>query len=105
MFRNHLGVDFAGTNTARERCDLPPLLIGEVCTVDFYVELPALYASAFSFSPAIANGTLDHYATCDWIDNAIILQMERSTDQIYGQLHFPCKVRVNTKIGAGAAVL
>jgi lipopolysaccharide transport system ATP-binding protein len=105
MFRNHLGVDFAGTNTARERCDLPPLLIGEVCTVDFYLELPALYASAFSFSPAIADGTLDHYVTCDWIDNAIALQMERSADQIYGQIHFPCKVRVNSKIGAGAAVL
>src|SRR5262249_3895508 len=40
MFRNHLGVDFAGTNTAREGYHLPPLLEGEICTVDFYVELP-----------------------------------------------------------------
>jgi len=105
MFRNHLGVDFAGTNTARERCDLPPLLIGEICTVDFYLDLPALYASSFSFSPAIANGTLDYYATCDWIDNAIVLQMEKSADPIYGQLHLPCRVLVNSKIGAGAGTL
>src|SRR5262249_24675908 len=105
MFRNHLGVDFAGTNTARERCDLPPLFIGDVCTVDFYVDLPAMYASSFSFSPAIANGTLDHYTTCDWIDNAVVLQMEKSVDVIYGQLHFPCRVEVNSKIGAGAPAL
>jgi ABC-type polysaccharide/polyol phosphate transport system ATPase subunit len=102
MFRNHLGVDFAGTNTARERCELPPLFIGDVCTVDFYLDLPALYASSFSFSPAIANGTLEHYSTCDWIDNAIVLQMEKSGDSIYGQFHFPCRVEVNSKIGAGA---
>ena len=41
MFRNHLGVDFAGTNTAREGYHLPPLLTGEICTVDFYIDLPA----------------------------------------------------------------
>ena len=94
MFRNHLGVDFAGTNTAREGCDLAPLAPGESCTVDFQLDLPALYASLFSFSPAIADGTLTHYATCDWIDNAVVLPMEKGTDQIYGQLHFPCRVQV-----------
>ena len=100
MFRNHLGVDFAGTNTARERRDLPPMLIGDICTVDFYLDLPMLYASSFSFSPAIANGTLEHYSTCDWIDNALVLQMEKSGEPVYGQFHFPCRVEVNSKIGA-----
>jgi ABC-type polysaccharide/polyol phosphate transport system ATPase subunit len=104
MFRNHLGVDFAGTNTAREGKDLPPLLAGEICTVDFYIELPALYASTFSFSPALANGTLEHYAICDWIDNAIALEMERSDGPMYGQLHFPCRVEVNARIGTSAGV-
>ena len=36
MFRNHLGVDFAGTNTARERSDLEPMFDGDIATVDFY---------------------------------------------------------------------
>ena len=94
MFRNHLGVDFAGTNTAREGCDLAPLANGEICTVDFHLELPALYASLFSFSPAVADGTLAYYTTCDWIDNAVVLPMEKAGDQIYGQLHFPCRVEV-----------
>ena len=101
MFRNHLGVDFAGTNTARERQDLPPMIAGDVCTVDFYLDLPALYASSFSFSPAIANGSLEHYSMCDWIDNAVVLQMERSGQPMYGQFHLDCRVKVNTKVGSG----
>jgi hypothetical protein len=101
MLRNHLGVDFAGTNTAREGSDLPPLLIGETCTVDFYLDLPALYASLFSFSPAVADGTLAQYSICDWIDNALVLPMEHGEAPIYGQVHFPCRVQVNTKIGSG----
>ncbi len=101
MFRNHLGVDFAGTNTARERQDLPPMIAGDVCTVDFYLDLPALYASSFSFSPAIANGSLEHYSMCDWIDNAVVLQMERSGQPMYGQFHLECRVKVNTKVGGG----
>ncbi|HLH41211.1 MAG TPA: ABC transporter ATP-binding protein [Bryobacteraceae bacterium] len=105
MFRNHLGVDFAGTNTEREGYSLPPLPAGEVCTVDFYIELPALYAASFSFSPAIADGTLEHYSMCDWIDNAVVLQMARSGAPIYGQFHFPCRVEINSKISAGAAAL
>lgn len=102
MFRNHLGVDFAGTNTTRERAELPPMMIGDICTVDFYLDLPQLYASTFSFSPAVANGTLEHYSTCDWIDNAVVLQMEKSEDPIYGQVHLPCRVAVNQKIAEGA---
>lgn len=100
MFRNHLGVDFAGTNTAREGADLPPMPMGSICTVDFYVDLPTVYASLFSFSPAIADGSLDRYSICDWIDNAVVLPMERAEGPVYGQLHFPCRVQVNSKLGA-----
>lgn len=105
MFRNHLGVDFGGTNTAREGYELPPLLIGECATIDFHVDLPALYASTFSFSPAIANGTLERYTQCDWIDNAVVLQMEKSSSPIYGQMHFPCRVHVNSKLSKTAGVI
>jgi homopolymeric O-antigen transport system ATP-binding protein len=102
IFRNHLGVDFAGTNTAREGHSLPPMTSGDVCTVDFYIEMPALYAAAFSFSPAVADGTLQYYSMCDWIDNAVVLQMAPSDGPIYGQFHFPCRIEVNSKIGTGA---
>jgi len=98
MLRNQLGLDFSGTNTAREGYELAPLQTGDVTTVDFYLDLPELYPAAFSFSPAIADGTLMGYQMCDWIDNAITLQMGRSEAQVYGYLHLPCRVEVNARI-------
>jgi lipopolysaccharide transport system ATP-binding protein len=98
MLRNQLGMDFSGTNTAREGYELAAFQAGDVTTVDFYLELPELYPAAFSFSPAIADGTLMGYQMCDWIDNAITLQMGRSDAQVYGYLHLPCRVEVNARI-------
>jgi ABC-type polysaccharide/polyol phosphate transport system ATPase subunit len=98
MVRNHLGVDFAGTNTTREDTELPPMEPGDVYTVDFHVQIPALYPSSFSFSPAIADGNLLSYQMCDWIDNAVILQMSHGEGQVYGYLHLPCKVELNSRL-------
>lgn len=105
MMRNHLGVDFSGTNTARESYDLPAMGPGDVYTVDFHLEMPELYPSSFSFSPAIADGTLLGYKMCDWIDNAIALQMGHSEGQIYGFLRLPCHVEVNGRLPLRAAQL
>jgi ABC-type polysaccharide/polyol phosphate transport system ATPase subunit len=101
MLRNQLGIDFAGTNTAREGYELPPMSAGDIYTVDFYIDLPELYPAAFSFSPAIADGTLMGYAMCDWIDNALALQMGRSEAQVYGYIHLPCRVEVNSRVRGG----
>jgi ABC-type polysaccharide/polyol phosphate transport system ATPase subunit len=105
MLRNHLGVDFAGTNTAREGFHLPPMRPGDVLAVDFHLQIPALYASAFSFSPAIADGTLDGYTICDWIDNAVALQMAPGEAPIYGMLHLPCRIELNPQRARGAGTV
>ena len=97
MMRNHLGIDFAGTNTAREGCVLEPMQPDETRTIDFHIHLPELYAGSFSFAPAIADGGLDDYEICDWIDNALALPMARGAGEIYGYMHLPCHVEV----GAG----
>lgn len=99
MVRNHLGVDFAGTNTIREGCELPSMLPGEIHTVDFHLELPELYPSSFSFSPAIADGPLEAYRMCDWVDNAIALQMNHGSGEVYGFLRLPCRVMVDARLG------
>lgn len=99
MLRNHIGLDFAGANTAREAFDLPPMSAGDIYTVDFHLQLPELYPSAFSFSPAIADGTLHSYRTCDWVDNAIVLQMGPGEGQVYGHIHLPCRVELNRCLG------
>ncbi len=98
MLRNHMGLDFAGTNTAREGHSLPPMARGDIYTVDFHIDLPELYPSTFSFSPAIADGSLHSYRMCDWIDNAITLQMGHSEGQIYGYIHLPCRVELNSRL-------
>ena len=94
MLRNHLGVDFSGTNTAMEDTELPPLNRGDTLTVDFHLSLPELYPGHFSFSPAIANGTLEGYEMCDWIDNAVTLQMEKR-HEMYGYFRPACRVQVH----------
>ena len=105
LIRNQLGIDFAGTNTAREGFDLQPLQAGEIVTVDFYLDVPELYPAAFSFSPSISDGTASESTVCDWIDNAVALQMERSPNPVYGYVHFPCRIEVNARLyGAGETV-
>ena len=98
MIRNHLGLDFAGSNTTREGYQLAPMAVGEIRTVDFHIDLPTYYPGHFSFSPAIADGTLENYRMCDWIDNAITLQMGHSEGTVYGYMHLPCRVEVNARL-------
>ncbi|MBM3744472.1 MAG: ABC transporter ATP-binding protein [Acidobacteria bacterium] len=98
MLRNHLGMDFSGTNTARLGYEVAPMQAGDVYTVDFHVDFPELYPGSFSFSPAIADGTLHSYRMCDWIDNAVTLQMGHGDGQIYGFMHLPCRVVVNSRL-------
>jgi lipopolysaccharide transport system ATP-binding protein len=104
-FRDERGLDLAGANTESEGHVLPPLMAGDVCTVDFHLDLPTLYSTSISFSPAIANGSLERFAICDWIDNAVVLEMAPPDGPMYGALRFRCRVEVNGRIGAGAATL
>lgn len=100
MMRNHLGMDLSGTNTARLGVTIPPMNPGDVYTADFHVQLPELYPGSFSFSPAIADGTLADYRMCDWIDNALVLEMARSRESVYGFLHFDSWVEVNGRLAS-----
>jgi len=102
MIRNHLGIDFSGTNNARLGQELPPMRPGDVYTLDFHVQLPELYPGTFSFSPAIADGTLSKYCMCDWIDNAIVLPMTQSRESVYGFMHMNSWVEINGRLGETA---
>jgi ABC-type polysaccharide/polyol phosphate transport system ATPase subunit len=103
LIRNHLGVELAGTNTALEDIELPAFAPGDVYTIDFRLELPELYPAHFSFTPAVANGTIEAYEVCDWIDNAVTLQAAKGR-QVYGFLHVPCQVKVNSLLRGHVAV-
>jgi lipopolysaccharide transport system ATP-binding protein len=89
MLRNHLGLDFTDTDTDREGHSLSPMRNREVSTVDFTLDIPEFYPGAFSFSPSISDGPI-----CDWIDNAITVQMARGDGPVYGYIQLPCKVEL-----------
>ena len=91
MLRNHLGLDFTGSDTDREGHKLPALPKGGICTVDFHLDIPEFYPGAFSFSPSVSDGE----SMCDWIDNAITVQMGRGEGPVYGYIQLPCKVELN----------
>jgi hypothetical protein len=92
MLRNRLGEDVTGTNVMFEGERLPAAQSGERISVDFVMDLPFLQAGFYHFSPAVADGTLDHYEMCDWIDNACAIEViQHSTT--YGHLRIPMRVR------------
>ena len=104
-FRDERGVDLAGSNTESEGYPLPPLLAGDICTVDFHLNIPTLYSTSLSFSPAVANGTLERFAVCDSIDNAVAAANGAPPDgPMYGHFRFRCRVEVNSRIGVGLGV-
>jgi ABC-type polysaccharide/polyol phosphate transport system ATPase subunit len=90
QFRTDQGVDFAGTNTAREDVRLPGMLPGDICTVDFRFQLPELAASRITVTPAIADGTLLEFRLCDMVEDAVDIRVLPGELPVYGCMHIPC---------------
>ncbi len=91
VLRNHLGLDFSQVDTDHENRRLPAMPQGAAYTVDFHLDIPELYPGAFSLSPWIADGE----SICDWIDNAITVQMGRGEAQVYGYIQLPCRIELH----------
>ena len=95
MLRNRLGQDVTGTNVMFEGMRLAPSTAGERLSVDFVMDLPFLHAGFYYFSPAVADGTLDQYEMCDWIDNAYAIEVIQKTTT-YGHMRIPMRVRATS---------
>ncbi len=93
LLRNHLGLDFCAVDTDRQGHPLPTLLEDAVYTVDFHLDIPEFYPGAFSFSPFVSDGD----SVCDWIDNAITVQMGRGEAPVYGYIQLPCRIEAETE--------
>ncbi|HEX4135451.1 MAG TPA: ABC transporter ATP-binding protein [Bryobacteraceae bacterium] len=96
MLRNHLGLDFTDTDTEREGRSLPPMHAGQVSTVDFQFDIPEFYPGTFSFSPSVSDVLAGETGrrVCDWIDNAITVQMARGEGPVYGYIQLPCRIEL-----------
>jgi hypothetical protein len=73
---------------------LEPALAGDRISVDFIMDLPFLNGGFYYFSPAVADGSLDQYEMCDWIDNATAIEVVQHTIT-YGHLRIPMRVRTS----------
>lgn len=92
MMRNRLGEDVMGTNVLFEGKRVSAARPGERLSVDFVMDLPFLQAGFYHFSPAIANGGLDRYEMCDWVENACALEILQRTTT-HGHMRIPVGVR------------
>jgi lipopolysaccharide transport system ATP-binding protein len=92
MMRNRLGEDVMGTNILFEGKRLSAARSGERLSVDFVMDLPFLQAGFYHFSPAIANGGLDQYEMCDWVENACAIEILQRTTT-HGHMRIPVGVR------------
>lgn len=92
MMRNRLGEDVTGTNVLYEGSRMAPARAGERVSVDFVLDVPYLKAGFYHFCPAVADGTLDEYEHCDWVDNAYALEVIERTST-YGHMRVPIRVR------------
>jgi len=92
MMRNRLGEDVMGTNVLFEGKRLAAARPGERMSVDFVMDLPFLQAGFYHFSPAVANGGLDQYEMCDWVENACAIEILQRTTT-HGHMRIPVGVR------------
>ncbi len=93
MMRNRLGEDVTGTNVLFEGERLTAARAGDRLSVDFVMDLPFLHAGFYHFSPAVADGTLDQYEMCDWVENACAIEILQRTTT-HGHLRIPVQVRI-----------
>ena len=94
MMTTHIGLDFPGTYSL-DPFELSPMTPWDVCNVDFHVQRPVLYHSAFSFTPAIVGGTLYSYRTYEWVDKPTVLQIGPADGGVYAHVNMPCSIELN----------
>jgi ABC-type polysaccharide/polyol phosphate transport system ATPase subunit len=92
LMRTGQGVDFSGTNTARQNIPVSPMIPQEIRTFDFHLKLPELAPAPYSFSPGIADGELTEFRLCDLAENAARFRVLPGDKPVTGYLHFPCTV-------------
>lgn len=90
MLRNRLGEDVFGTNVLYEGESMERAGAGDRVSADFVLDFPHLRSGYYYLCPAVADGTIDDYRHCDWVDNAFALEVvERSAT--YGHMRVPVR--------------
>ncbi len=75
QFTDSKGISLLGMNSITLGKDLPPFKNGEVKTVTFEFDFPMLKRGKYSFSPAIASGSLEQYVQHHWVHDAYLVEI------------------------------
>ncbi len=90
--RDRMGVEISACNTSYAGRTLPAVSRGQRITSDFLVVIPHMAAGSYSLSPAVAKGSVLKHDMCDWIDNALVFNLQ-SEQIIYGMFKMDVVVR------------
>ncbi len=90
LVRNGRGENIFGTNTARENYPLPPMTPGETHAIDFQWTAPQLAPGSYSISLAIADGNLERFTMCDYVEDAILVRVEAGERAVRGYFQLHC---------------
>jgi ABC-type polysaccharide/polyol phosphate transport system ATPase subunit len=90
LVRNGKGEDIFGTNTAREDYPMTPLEKGDGLVVAFHLTAPELAPGHYSVSVGVANGDIDDYAMCDYVEDAIEVDFTSTRWSGTGYMKIPC---------------
>ncbi len=90
LARNGKGETLFGTNTARENYPLAPMSPGDTHTVDFQWTVPELPAGPYFVSVGVADGDLEQYTMCDYMEDAIPLQAKAGARAVRGYFQLHC---------------
>lgn len=99
LMRTDQGIDFSGTNTARQNIPVTPMMPNEIRTFDFHLKLPELAPGRYSFSPGIADGELTEFRLCDLAENAARFRVLPGDKPVIGYVQLPCLVNVGRASG------
>ena len=102
QLRNDRGMDFAGTNTSQEDVALPIMQPGDVITADFHLHMPGFAAEYITFTPAFAEGTVNEFAVCDIVENALRLPVRKEASPVEGLLSIPFRAVTYGKVSSPA---
>jgi lipopolysaccharide transport system ATP-binding protein len=75
LVRNSKGEVIFGSSTARENHPVPPLVPSETQAIEFRWAMPPLSPGAYTISVAIADGDMEQFEVCDYVEDAVSMHI------------------------------
>ncbi|HVW85626.1 MAG TPA: Wzt carbohydrate-binding domain-containing protein, partial [Bryobacteraceae bacterium] len=90
LVRNQKGETIFGSNSRHENYPMPEMGPGAVHTVDFHWTMPELAPGRYFISVAVSRGTLEQFDVCDYVEDAILIDIPAGNQPARGYLRLPC---------------